>query len=169
MKRDSSHLYSIPFHLLRLRTHTLRHPYSYLPIIVHIYIYIHAIYAVYTIHAIHHTPPHTTVSVEEGCEVLVTPPANRGKSAMVTITSSRTTGVLQFEFQRQKYFYTPASRLGAAGAKEFPHGVFSLSTCPIDMPLSHYTAAKGILTGKTNRQVFFSDDITHIHDLILTM
>ena len=67
--------------------------------------------------------------------------ANRGKAAMVPVGIARTTGILQIEFQRQKYFYTPPNKLGSA-AKEFPHGVFTLSACPTDLPLVHYTSAR---------------------------
>ena len=84
-------------------------------------------------------------AVDLGCSVLVTPPANRGTPLMVPLTQSKTTSVLQIEFQRQKYFYTPAHKLGAAG-KEFPHGVFTLSACPVDRPLSHYTHCGGVAT-----------------------
>ena len=44
--------------------------------------------------------------------LLVTPPANRGKPLMVVIVKSPTTGLLQIEFQRQLYIYTPSSKLG---------------------------------------------------------
>ena len=67
--------------------------------------------------------------------------ANRGKAAMVPVGVARTTGILQIEFQRQKYFYTPPNKLGSA-AKEFPHGVFTLSACPTDLPLVYYTSAR---------------------------
>jgi cation-transporting ATPase 13A1 len=114
-----------------------------------------ALFASITVHALFYLLCHWIVSfkastlyspavkVEEGSWVLVTPPANRGKPLMVMIVKSPTTSVLQIEFQRQKYLYTPSSKLGASG-KDFPNGVFSLSQCPMDLPLSHYTQANGI-------------------------
>lgn len=34
----------------------------------------------------------------------------------------------------------------SSAAKEFPHGVFTLSACPTELPLTHYTSATGIAT-----------------------
>lgn len=47
------------------------------------------------------------------------------------------------EFQRQTYIYTASAKLGES-AKDFPNGVFSLSACPVDLPISHYTSSTGI-------------------------
>jgi hypothetical protein len=98
---------------------------------IYIYVYIYLYLFIYIF------------QVEEGSWVLVTPPANRGKPLMVMILKSPTTSVLQIEFQRQKYLYTPSTKLGANG-KDFPNGVFSLSQCPMDLALSHYTQANGM-------------------------
>jgi hypothetical protein len=107
--------------------------------------------------------------VEEGCYVLITPPPNRGSPSMVPVQiagagvaggraggrSAAAVGAgggaaaaaaaalpLQVEFQRQKYNYQPASKLGDA-AKKFPNGVFSLSAYPTNYPLEHYLSATG--------------------------
>ena len=51
---------------------------------------------------------------------------------------------LQIEFQRQKYKYVPAAKLGDAAAKKFQYGVFALTAYPVALPLSHYLKASGI-------------------------
>jgi len=82
--------------------------------------------------------------VHEDTYVVITPPDNRGKAEFVRVQKSVHTDSMQVEFQRQTFTFTTAAKLGAAGAKRFPNGVFSLSTCPIDKPLSFYTASLGI-------------------------
>lgn len=82
-------------------------------------------------------------ALDETCLVLVSPPPNRGKPEIVPMT--RPAGVasfLQIEFQRQKYFYVPPSRLGADD--RFPRGLFSLAACPVGLPVPHYLAASGL-------------------------
>jgi hypothetical protein len=101
--------------------------------------------------------------VEDGCFVLITPPPNRGSPALVPVhlagqapgakkTASRPaptsapgkdSSQLQVEFQRQKYNYLPAAKLGDA-ARKFPNGVFSLTAYPIALPIEHYLAATGL-------------------------
>jgi hypothetical protein len=84
-------------------------------------------------------------AIDETCLVLVTPPPNRGKPEIVPMT--RSTGAasfLQIEFQRQKYFYVPPSRLGADD--RFPRGIFSLAACPVSLPVPHYLGAAGLRT-----------------------
>ena len=85
--------------------------------------------------------PSTTV--DEGAYVLVVPPSNRGKAALVSIQKATTMNVLQITFQRQVYIYTPSSQLGD-NANEYPNGVFMVSSCPVDRPLSEYMNCKGI-------------------------
>ena len=89
---------------------------------------------------------HAGKKVDKSCFLLVTPPENRGKAGLVPIHASLFSDSLQAEFQRQTYSYTPATKLGAVGAKRFPNGVFALSSCPVDLPLSHYISSKGHLT-----------------------
>jgi hypothetical protein len=84
-------------------------------------------------------------SVTEGCFVLVVPPENRGKADIVRVMKS-TADMLQIEFQRQKYFYVPSSRLASEIAAQFPNGLLKLSSCPVDLPLSQYLTAGGIRT-----------------------
>ena len=86
--------------------------------------------------------PATTV--DDASYVLVVPPSNRGKAALVPVVRATTMKVLQITFQRQVYLYTPSSLLGDDGAKEYPNGVFMVSSCPTDRPLSEYTTSKGI-------------------------
>jgi cation-transporting ATPase 13A1 len=83
--------------------------------------------------------------VDVGCFILVKPPANRGKSAMVIVQKAKSSGYTQIEFQRQTYIYTPGARLGAQ-AKQYPNGVFTLAVCPTSQPLTDYINAVGITT-----------------------
>jgi hypothetical protein len=84
-------------------------------------------------------------ALDETCLVLVTPPPNRGKPEIVRMTrSAGAASFLQIEFQRQKYFYVPPSRLGADD--RFPRGIFSLAACPVGLPVPHYLAAAGLRT-----------------------
>ena len=78
-----------------------------------------------------------------GCCVLVVPPVNRGKPDIVPVTQS-SSGALQIEFQRQKYFYVPPTHLSAEVRGQFPNGLLKLCSCPVDHPLSHYTSATGL-------------------------
>lgn len=89
---------------------------------------------------------HAGSKVDKTCFLLVFPPDNRGKAGLVPVRPSTYSDNLQVEFQRQTYSYTPSSNLGYEGAKKFPTGVFSLSSCPVDLPVSHYTTCKGHLT-----------------------
>jgi hypothetical protein len=50
--------------------------------------------------------------VNENCYILVIPPPNRGKPELVPIKKSGLSSVLQLEFQRQTYVYTPSAKLG---------------------------------------------------------
>ena len=84
---------------------------------------------------------------EIGSFVLIKPPNNRGKALMVPVKASSATvgGGFLVEFQRQTYFYTPpGSRSLGVRAAEFPTGVFTLSACPINLPLSFYFASRGL-------------------------
>lgn len=83
--------------------------------------------------------------VEEGCFVLVVPPPNRGGSALVPVKKTVTTGVtsLYIEFQRQKYIYTPANKLGEQ-AKKYNNGIFTLSGYPVNYPINTYLEYSGI-------------------------
>ena len=89
---------------------------------------------------------HAGSNVDKTCYLLVFPPENRGKAGLVPIRPSTYGDHLQAEFQRQTYSYTPSSKLGYEGAKKFPTGVFALSSCPVDLPVTHYTTCKGHLT-----------------------
>lgn len=83
--------------------------------------------------------------VEEGCEVLIVPPANRGHPALVSIKKSAASGIQTpfAEFQRQKYIYLPANKLGDK-ARKYPNGVFTLSAYPVNLPIAHYLESKGL-------------------------
>lgn len=119
-----------------------------------------ALFATLTLHALFHLLGHWIVKfkaitlyspaqgplVDAGCLVLIQPPENRGKAALVPVVKSDITGHYGVEFQRQKYTYTPAVDLSEQDAKEHPNGVFGLSVCPTNLPLSHYKRAKGLLT-----------------------
>lgn len=81
--------------------------------------------------------------VDEYCHILIVPPPNRGKSDMVPMKKSSLSTVLQVEFQRQVYLFTPAARLGASASK-YPNGVFTLYQAPINLPLRSYLVARGL-------------------------
>eukprot|EP01034_Spumella_vulgaris_P021380 gene21380-27410_t len=116
-----------------------------------------ALFGTLSLHALFHLLCHWIVAfkamslfqpatkVEEGCFVLITPPPNRGSGAMVEIKKSTTAGTLQADFQRQKYMYTPANRLGD-NSRKYPNGVFTLSAYPTALPLTHYATAAGLKT-----------------------
>lgn len=116
-----------------------------------------ALFATLTAHALFHLLCHWIVAfkamalfqpakkVEEGCFILITPPPNRGHGAMVEVKKSATAGTLQVDFQRQKYIYTPASKLGD-NAKLYPNGVLTLTAYPVNLPLSQYASAAGLRT-----------------------
>ena len=74
--------------------------------------------------------------------ILIIPPPNRGKSDLIQIQKSKLTNVLQVEFQRQTYVYTPSNKLGEQKNK-YPNGVFTLYTPPINLPLTSYLNSKG--------------------------
>ena len=74
--------------------------------------------------------------------ILIIPPPNRGKSDLIQIQKSKLTNVLQVEFQRQTYVYTPSTKLGEQKNK-YPNGVFTLYTPPINLPLTSYLNSKG--------------------------
>lgn len=83
--------------------------------------------------------------VEDDCMVLVTPPPNRGHPALVSI--KKATGSIltpYIEFQRQKYMYTPASKLGSENAKKYKNGVFTLTAYPLALSMDQYLQATGI-------------------------
>ncbi|RYG67330.1 hypothetical protein EON64_07680, partial [archaeon] len=61
--------------------------------------------------------------VDEGCVLLVKPPANRGSPALVAVQKSANQQLF-VDFQRQKYLFTPSARLGE-GAKKYPNGIFT--------------------------------------------
>lgn len=82
--------------------------------------------------------------LDEACYILVVPPPNRGSAAMVAVAKSKITGNFQIEFQRQKYVYTPASRLGDS-SKKYPNGVLTLYNYPVDLSLSQYLDSRGIV------------------------
>jgi hypothetical protein len=82
--------------------------------------------------------------IDDSCFVLVTPPANRGLPAIVAVTRSVTTSHLKLEFQRQSFLYTGPEDLPPTTQDDFPAGLFSLATCPVDNPLSSYAGAKGL-------------------------
>ena len=116
-----------------------------------------ALFATLSIHALFHLMCYWQVdfkalalfskatTVNEDTYVIITPPENRGKAEFVKVQKSVLTDAWQVEFQRQTFTYTSASKLGA-GAQRFPNGVFSLSTCPIDKPISFYTNSLGFRT-----------------------
>lgn len=83
--------------------------------------------------------------VDENSVVLVVPPANRGKAAIVNVRKIAATNSLQIEFQRQTYIYTPSKLLGAA-SKEYINGVFTLLSCPVNLALTHYTGSRGLIS-----------------------
>eukprot|EP01031_Cornospumella_fuschlensis_P038870 gene38870-47281_t len=80
--------------------------------------------------------------VEEGCFVLIKPPANRGSPALVMVQKGANQQLF-VDFQRQKYLFTPSARLGE-GAKKYPNGIFTLTAYPIALPLSQYLQTTGI-------------------------
>eukprot|EP01040_Poterioochromonas_malhamensis_P009840 gene9840-10684_t len=116
-----------------------------------------ALFLCISLHALFHLMCHWVVSfkaltlyqpatkVEEGCFVLIVPPANRGSAALVPVKKSSTAGIATpfAEFQRLKYIYLPPNKLGDQ-AKKYPKGVFTLSSYPINLPISHYLTSSGI-------------------------
>ena len=114
-----------------------------------------ALFATLTLHALFHLMGHWVVQfkastqytftgvVDETSVVLVVPPSNRGKAAIVTVRKINAQNSLQIEFQRQTYLYTPSKHLGAA-ATEYPYGVFTLVSCPVNLPLAHYSGCRGL-------------------------
>jgi cation-transporting ATPase 13A1 len=114
-----------------------------------------ALFLTVVFHALFHLLCHWTVAfkaamlyerankVDTDSYILVQPPSNRGKAALVKVTKSQATGSLNIEFQRQLYQYTPSARLGDE-SKKYPNGVFTLSSSPVDMPLEYYTDSKGL-------------------------
>lgn len=118
-----------------------------------------ALFASFSFHALFYLMCHWVVTfkamtlfkpatkVEEGSFVLVEPPPNRGKADMVEVKKSLLAGgvggSLLIEFQRQKYMYTPAAKLGER-ARDYLKGVFTLSTYPVNLPLTSYLSAKGL-------------------------
>ena len=83
-------------------------------------------------------------AVVDGCFVLVVPPVNRGKTEIVKTTKSPSSGSIELEFQRQKYFYLPVEQLAATDQQQFPNGALTLSSCPVDLPISNYLSATGL-------------------------
>lgn len=88
--------------------------------------------------------------LDGGDFVLVVPPPNRGSAALVPVLkgSAADAGKLQsfhVEFQRQKYVYTPSSKLGEQ-AKKYPNGIFTLSAYPVALPTAAYLSSGGIAT-----------------------
>ncbi|KAJ1398377.1 hypothetical protein B484DRAFT_254977 [Ochromonadaceae sp. CCMP2298] len=96
--------------------------------------------------------------VTAGCFVLVNPPANRGGPALCPVTlpgkkdsPTQNLGIggggdevgLQIEFQRQKFNYIPASKLGGKKGK-YPHGVLALTVYPTSLPLTQYLSSTGV-------------------------
>jgi hypothetical protein len=114
-----------------------------------------ALFACLTFHALFHLLCHWIVDfkalmlyqpakrVDDGCYILVTPPANRGKAAMVMLKLVQATKALQLEFQRQTYVYIPSSKLGD-NSKQYPNGVFIILACPTNLPLVEYVNASGL-------------------------
>jgi cation-transporting ATPase 13A1 len=114
-----------------------------------------ALFLTVVFHALFHLLCHWTVhfkammlyerasKVDIGSFILVQPPSNRGKAALVKVTKSAATGLLHVEFQRQFYQYTPSAKLGEDSSK-YPNGVFTLSTAPTDLPLEEYTSSRGL-------------------------
>jgi cation-transporting ATPase 13A1 len=85
--------------------------------------------------------------VEDDCMVLITPPPNRGQPALVPIKKATGSGSINtpyVEFQRQKYMYISAAKLGSDNAKKYKNGVFSLTAYPVALPIDHYLQASGI-------------------------
>lgn len=82
--------------------------------------------------------------VSEGCFVLIVPPPNRGKAEIVTTSRSMSNNTVQLEFQRQKYFYVTPEELGEGDRSQFPNGVLTLSSCPVDLPITSYLTATGL-------------------------
>lgn len=128
-----------------------------------------ALFGTLSLHALFHLMCHWIVKfkaltlyksadkVEEGCFVLIAPPANRGSSSLVPIKKSAisATNATSFfaEFQRQKYMYTSPGKLGE-NAKKYKNGVFTLSAYPTSLPLSHYLTAHGIPSeGEINKLI----------------
>lgn len=122
-----------------------------------------ALFSALTLHALFHLMCHWIVSfkalmyysratkVDAGCFLLVEPPENRGKSALVEIKRVGGVGSMQVEFQRQTYLYTPVDRIPAEDRKRFPNGVFTLSTCPVNLPLQHYLQHPGLKVADVER------------------
>lgn len=125
-----------------------------------------ALFATLTLHALFHLLCHwivkfkamvyyTSVSekknntsgvvLDENCFILVVPPSNRGKSALIKLKRT-SSNMLQLEFQRQTYVYTPPNKLNLANSSnsKYKSGVFTLLTSPTNLPCSTYTAAAGL-------------------------
>ena len=83
--------------------------------------------------------------IDDHCYILVVPPPNRGKSELVKMKKSKLSSVLQMEFQRQSYVYTPSLKLGTE-SKKYPNGVFTLHQAPVALPLTHYIESQGLTT-----------------------
>lgn len=114
-----------------------------------------ALFSALTLHALFHLLCHWIVAfkaavlyspaakVEVGCFLLVDPAENRGRPSLCEIKKNDLGG-LQADFQRQTYLYTPAVKIDAERRRDFPHGVFTLSTCPINLPLRRYLEHTGL-------------------------
>lgn len=117
-----------------------------------------AIFMTLSLHALFHLMCHWIVKfkaltlykpaekVDEECFVLIVPPANRGSAALVPMKKSTLMGsnsTLYAEFQRQKYVYTPAAKLGD-NAKKYKTGIFTLSAYPVNLAITQYLEARGI-------------------------
>ena len=88
-----------------------------------------------------------TEEVVEGAWVLVRPPINRGKAALVEVKRALKGGELKIEFQRQSYKYVSPHELRKSPlAKEFPNGVWQLATCPVGFKVEHYATSTGVGT-----------------------
>lgn len=114
-----------------------------------------ALFSALTLHALFHLLCHWIVAfkaavlhspatkVEAGCFLLIQPAENRGKPSLSEIKKNEQGG-LQADFQRQTYLYTPSAKIDAERRKDFPHGVFTLSTCPIGLPVRQYLQHTGL-------------------------
>ena len=79
------------------------------------------LFAALTLHALFHLMGHWSAAfkarawgvpateLDEQCDIVVQPPANRGAAVLVPIKRSVLTGQLQAEVQRQTYYYEPPS------------------------------------------------------------
>ncbi|CAE8725304.1 unnamed protein product [Polarella glacialis] len=124
-----------------------------------------ALFATLSLHALFHLLCHWKVSfhvsmffqpakaVREGYFVQVAPMAHRGQPELVELVNSESSLRLGFAFQRQRYEYwgpgegvsAECAGTGSADVDDEEEGEVRLTLCPINLPLSKYTEAEGLV------------------------